>query len=72
MFAPLTQTLVVRGDSSQRHVKDREFHPLLAMVTAEQRRRLDELEVQQRLQNLVAIPSSPWLPHDGYTQSLAG
>lgn len=72
MFAPLTQTLVVRGDSSQGDIKDREFHPLLAMVTAEQCRRLDELEVQQRLQNLVPIPSPPRLPHYGYTQSLAG
>lgn len=70
--APLTQTLVVRCYSSQSYIKHREFHPLLAMVTAEQSRRLDQLEVQQGLENLVPSPSSPWLPHYSYTQRLAG
>lgn len=42
------------------------------MVTAEQSRRLDQLEVQQGLQNLVPGPSSPRLPHYGHTQRLAG
>lgn len=72
MIAPLTQALVVRCYSSQSYIKHRELHPLLAMVTAEQCRRLDQLEVEQRLQNLVPVPSSPWLPHDGYPQGLAG
>ena len=70
--APLTQTLVVRCYSSQSYIKHREFHPLLAMVTAEQSRRLDQLEVQQGLENLVPSPSSPWLPHYSDTQRLAG
>lgn len=72
MIGPLTQALEVRCYSSQSYIKHRHLHPLLAMVTAEQCRRLDQLEVEQRLQNLVPVPSSPRLPHDGYPQGLAG